>query len=141
MSITFWWLVAAFALGLGLAMWIDRFINLDTRDKLRAAHAVRLQANELLASAEESYRLAAALSEPTAAYQTVRPSLPRRVLALVRDGLSRSPRQRDWAPGELAAFNRNAASARSVPTPAELARRLAAIEDPSRMDRVEVIAA
>ncbi len=125
----------AFAGGLAVMWWTDRWINEDSRWRLRMAQAVRLAADEMLAAAEESACRTAALTEPTAEHQTVRPRMHLRLVAAVRDRFDRAPESRDWTDDELAqAMQTSAVGGRrqpwlrpAAPTPAELAHRLASI--------------
>lgn len=119
--------------------------------KLRAAQAVRAQAAELLAGAEENARYANCLMTPTAEYRTVRPK-QRRLLLRARSYL----RERlesvaaasgpDWDESlrTLAAgpdFDEDLRPvAAGPPSPAELAAHLAKLPpDPLRKIRIRVL--
>jgi hypothetical protein len=115
--------------------------------KLRTAQGVREQADAMLADAERAAHYIECVETPTGEYQVIREPVLRRVRRAVAERFEPASELPDWD-DSLRQLIRDHQTDRSrwplkrrreIPTPAELAARLAAHPDPTRVFRVKVV--
>lgn len=153
--------LTVFAAGLGTGAAAGIVVTLivdDTRIRLGywlldLARAVRDEAARLVHEAGKLEQLARSIDTPTGEYPVVRPRLRIQPLTVrIREAihewaLSAGPdRSETWEPGELARLTtgpgpdlsrRNWPLRKHIPTPVEVAMRLAQIPDPDRWKRIK----